>query len=172
MEAHDIHGKAVGQRSLLQKIGNFVPGFRGYQKREEWREVDATQRTWCAEKLTGSKEKVKRALNDVIAGGDLDGITPFEKLMGRLDTVANKIKNADRGWSGMFDTIKVEEHQLEKVYQFDLSLAEGITEVEKAIDSLGNSDKDTSLKLVREATDLVNKLEEYFAKREEIMRKG
>ncbi|MGE0711601.1 MAG: hypothetical protein AB7N76_03700 [Planctomycetota bacterium] len=172
MEAHDIHAKAVGQRGLLQKIGNFVPGFRGYQKREEWREVDQIQRTWCAEKLSGSKEKVKRALNDVIAGGDLDGITPYEKLMSRLDTVANKVKNADRGWSGMFDTIKVGEEQLEKVYQFDLSMAEGVSEVETKIGQLNGADKSAALGLVREATDLVDKLEDYFARREEIMRKG
>ena len=48
--AHNIHAKAVGQRSLLQKIGNLVPGFRGYQKREEWREVDQIQRDWCHER--------------------------------------------------------------------------------------------------------------------------
>lgn len=172
MEAHDIHKKAVGQRSLLQKIGNFVPGFRGYQKREEWREVDATQRGWCAEKLTACKPKIKRALNDVISGGDLDGIMPYEKLMSRVDTVANKIKNADRGWSGMFDTIKVEGEQLEKVYAFDLSLAEGITEIETKVGQLNGVDKTTALSLVRDTTDLLDKLEDYFGQREEIMRKG
>jgi uncharacterized protein YpuA (DUF1002 family) len=172
MEAHDIHSKAVGQRSLLQKIGNFVPGFRGYQKREEWREVDQIQRTWCAEKLNSTKEKVKRALNDVISGGDLDGITPYEKLMNRIATVANKIKNADRGWSGMFDTVKVEEEQLQKVYQFDLSVAEAVTGIETKIGQLSGVDKTAALNLVREATGLVDKLEDYFQQREEIMRKG
>ena len=169
---HNIHAKAVGQRSLLQKIGNLVPGFRGYQKREEWREVDQIQRDWCHERLRAGKEKVKRALNDVIAGGDLDGITPYEKLMSRLDAVANKIKNADRGYSGMFDTVKVEEEQLQKVYEFDLSLAEGASEVEAKIASLNGADKPAALGIVREATDLADKLEEYFSRREDILRKG
>ena len=30
---------------------------------------------------------IKRALDDVIMGGDIDGIAPFEKLLNRIDTV-------------------------------------------------------------------------------------
>ena len=108
----------------------------------------------------------------MISGGDLDGITPYEKLMSRLDAVANKIKNADRGYSGMFDTIKVEDAQLQKVYEFDLSLAEGATEVETKIASLNGADKPAALAIVRDATDLADKLEEYFSRREDILRKG
>lgn len=64
------------------------------------------------------------------------------------------------------------EEQLERVYRFDLSLMEGVEEVEKKIAQLDSVDKETALGLVKEATKLVTSVEKYFAKREEILRKG
>jgi hypothetical protein len=168
----NIHAKAVGQRNILQKIGNLIPGFRGYQKKEERREVDQIQRDWCAAKLSESKDPIKQALDDVICSGDLDNLMPYEKLLNRLDTVASLIRNADRGYSGMFDTIKIGDDQLAKVYEFDLSLVEGVNEVTGKIRTLTGSDKAKDLATIKEATNIVNKVEEYFGRREDILRKG
>ena len=170
--SQNIHAKAVGQRGLLQKLGSLIPGFRGYQARGEWREVDQIQREHCSTKLSACKNPIKQALDDVIMSGDLDNLMPYEKLMNRLDTVASRVRNADRGWSGMFDTIKVGDEQLRKVYEFDLSLVEGVGEVEAKIASLRGQPKDKALLTVREATDLLNQVEDYFSRREDVLRKG
>ena len=172
MQPQNIHAKAVGQRNILQRIANFIPGFRGYQKKEERREVDQIQRDWCSTKLVDAKDPVKQALDDVICSGDLDNLMPYEKLLNRLDTVSSLIRNADRGYSGMFDTIKVQEEQLVKVYEFDLSLVEGVNEVVEKIRTLTGTDKAKDLVTVKEATNIVNKVEEYFGRREDILRKG
>jgi hypothetical protein len=168
----DIHDKAVGQRNFIERIAAKIPGFKGYLDMELRRDTDKLQREFCANKLRGQKDLVKSALNDRIAGGDIDGITPFEKLMNRLDAVAARILSADRGYSGMFDAVKVGEAELERVYQFDLSLAEGVDEVEAKIKQFANVDKETQDKLLREATKLVDQVDDYFDKREEILRKG
>ncbi len=168
----DLHQKAVDQRNLIQRIAAKIPGFSGYQEKEQRREVDKLQREFCATKLSDQKQKVKRALDDVISSGDIDGITPFEKLMNRIDTITAKIRYADRGYSGIFDTVKVGEEQLAQVYQFDLSLAEGCEEVAHKVAQLGSGDKAARLAAVREAIEVVDKLEQFFAKREELLRKG
>ena len=168
----DLHEKALGQRNFVESIAAKIPGFKGYLDKELRRDTDKLQREHCANKLLNQKNAVKSALNDVIAGGDIDGITPFEKLMNRLDTVGQKIMAADRGYSGLFDAVKVEEEQLERVYRFDLSLMEGCTEVASKISHFGSVDKDTMLELVKESIALVDSVEEYFNKREEILRRG
>lgn len=168
----DLHEKSVGQRNIVERIAEKIPGFKGYLEKERRRDVDQMQRDFCAKKLSATKETVKRLLNDLISDGDLDGISPFEKLMNRIDTVANKIKNADRGYSGMFDTVKVGEEQLARVYEFDLGLAEGVSEVEAKINGLSVGDKGALMTGVRAVTDLVTKIEDFFGKREEILRKG
>ncbi|RMG13882.1 MAG: hypothetical protein D6731_11260 [Planctomycetota bacterium] len=168
----DLHDKAVGQRNLFERLVAKIPGFKGYMERELRRDTDKLQRDFCADKLFAQKGKVKEALEELVAGGDIDGITPFEKLLNRLDGVAQKIRSADRGWAGLFDAVKVTEETLERVYKFDLSLADGVSEVEKKISQLGSVDKATALQIVKEATKLVNEIDDYFAKREEILEKG
>ena len=168
----DLHEKSVGQRNVVQRIAEMIPGFSGYLEKERRRDVDQMQRNFCGDKLSSQKSVIKRVLNDVISGGDIDGITPFEKIMNRIDTVALKIKNADRGYSGLFDTIKVGDDQLAKVYEFDLSLAEAVTEVANKVATLNAGAKDKALETVREISSLVDKVEEYFGQREEILRKG
>ena len=59
-----------------------------------------------------------------------------------------------------------------KVYEFDLSLADGINEIAAKVSALDGSDKAACTKAVKEVTKLVDKVEEYFGKREEILRKG
>ena len=168
----DLHDKATGQRNFVERIAAVIPGFKGYMEKELRRDTDKIQREFVSKKLMGQKNKVKDALNELISGGDIDGITPFEKLMNRLDGVGQKILAADRGWSGVFDAVKVTEETLERVYKFDVSLMEGATEVEKKLSQLGSVDKDTSIQIVKEATKLVTEVENYFAKREEILEKG
>jgi hypothetical protein len=168
----DLHERAVEGRNYIEQLAMKIPGFKGYLDKELRRDTDKIQREFCAKKLTDSKAAVKSALNDVISGGDIDGIAPFEKLMNRLDAVANKISFANRGYSGMFDSIKVGEETLERVYRFDLSLAEGCSEVAGKIQQFGSVDKATMLGLVKEAITLLGSVEQYFGKREEILKKG
>ena len=120
----NLHQRAVSQRNIVERIAAAIPGFSGYQERETRRDVDKLQRDFCADKLFAQKTPIKRVLEEMISNGEIDGITPFEKLMNRIDRVAQKIKTADRGWSGLFATTKVGEDELMKVYEHDLSLAE------------------------------------------------
>jgi len=168
----DLHQKATGQRNQLQELMAKIPGFQGYQEREQRREVDKIQRDFCADKLYAQKDKIKSVLDDVISGGDLDGITPFEKLTNRIDVVAALIKNAPRGYSGIFDAIKVEEQQLSQVYEFDLKLMDGCEEIAMKVDQMATGDKEKRLTLVKEAIAMVDRLQESFGMREELLRKG
>lgn len=168
----DLHERAVNQRGFIERIAAKIPGFAGYMERETRRDVDKVQRDFCANKLFDQKTTIKRVLDELISGGDLDGIAPFEKLMNRIDRVAQKIRNAPRGYSGLFDTVKVDEDVLLKVYEYDLSLAEAVDEVAHKVSEMDPDDKAKLLKKVKEAVDLIDRVDDYFARREEILRKG
>jgi hypothetical protein len=168
----NLHERAVSQRNLIQRIGAMIPGFSGYLEKETRRDVDKLQRDFCADKLFAQKTPIKRVLEELISGGEIDGIAPFEKLMNRIDRVAQKIKNADRGYSGLFATVKVGEDDLMKVYEQDVSLAEAVTEVEHKVSELDASDRVKLMKLVKDTIELVDRVDGFFAKREEILRKG
>ncbi len=43
--------------------------------------------------------------------------------------MSNRLRYADRGYAGFFDTVKVDEAMLARVYEFDMSLLQGVESV-------------------------------------------
>ena len=121
-----ILDKARAGQNVLERIANAIPGFKGYRERELRRDADRLQR----EHLSSRLEECKRGLNQVSAaatrGGDLDVVNDVETARKRLDKVVARIRYADRGYAAFFDAIKVDEAMLGRVYDFDLSLLDGV----------------------------------------------
>jgi hypothetical protein len=127
-----ILDKARAGQNALERLMNAIPGFKGYRERDLRRDADRLQREHLAARL----DDVKKALNQVAAaltrGGDLDVINDVETARKRLDKVANRIRYAERGYSGFFDVVKVDETMLARVYQFDMGLVEDVEGVRAA----------------------------------------
>ena len=64
--------------------------------------------------------------------GALDVINDIETARKRLDKVVARIRYADRGYAGFFDAVKVDEAVLDRVYEFDLALLDGVDEAREA----------------------------------------
>ncbi len=127
-----ILDKARAGQNELEKLANAIPGFKGYREKELRRDADRVQREHLANRL----DECKKALNTLAAAatrsGGLDALNDIETARKRLDKVANRIRYADRGYAGFFDAIKVDEVMLDRVYQFDLALLQGVDDVQKA----------------------------------------
>jgi hypothetical protein len=127
-----ILDKARAAQNILERIAHKIPGFKGYRERELRRDADKLQREHLASRL----EQNKAALNDVAAaatrGGGLDLINDVETARKRLDKVIARVRYADRGYSGFFDAIKVDEEMLGRVYQFDLDLLGNVDAIQAA----------------------------------------
>jgi hypothetical protein len=121
-----ILDKARAGQNWLEKIANAIPGFKGYREKELRRDSDRLQR----EHLSSRLEECKRGLNEIAGaltrGGDLDVMNDVETARKRLDKVVARIRYADRGYAGFFDAVKVDETMLGRIYDFDLSLLDGV----------------------------------------------
>jgi hypothetical protein len=121
-----ILDKARAAQNALERLMNAIPGFKGYRERELRRDADRLQREYLAARL----DDVKKALNHIAAAltrsGDLATINDVETARKRIDRVANRIRYAERGYSGFFDAVKVDEGMLGRVYQFDMGLIEDV----------------------------------------------
>jgi hypothetical protein len=124
-----ILDKARGAQNALERIANMIPGFSGYRERELRRTADGLQREYLASHL----EEAKKPLNELAAGasrsGALDLINDIEAARKKVDKVAAEIRYAERGYSGFFDAVKVDDASLERVYSFDLALLQGVDQV-------------------------------------------
>ena len=59
--------------------------------------------------------------------------TAFGRLDRQLDGLQQTIRFSDYGASGLFDPVKINEPELERLYAFDLGIVEDVAAVEQAI---------------------------------------
>jgi hypothetical protein len=121
--------KARAGQNALEQIANAIPGYKGYRDRELRRDTDRLEREHLAERLETCKKGLNEAAAAVTRSGNLDAINDIETARKRLDKAIARIRHADRGYSGFFDPVKVDEAALARVYEFDLGLVGGVEEV-------------------------------------------
>ena len=91
--------------SMVQKI----PGFSGYLAKEDRRESDYLARKWMADRLQQAKRGLDDTLRKLVDDSQLDALPAWERIRTRLDGLISKIRSAERGYSGFFDFVKVNE---------------------------------------------------------------
>jgi uncharacterized membrane-anchored protein YjiN (DUF445 family) len=167
MSGKDYLGKVRGERSLLEKIMGYIPGYRGYKEKELRRESDRLVRMEVVNRLKTAKTAFRRTFANPSLVQKLSGEDSyrFDALNSRLDRVTQRIDRAVAGYAGMFDAIKVKENKLDSVIQHDLSLierAESIkADVEKTVSIEPGTDEwrtamDALVSKIEELDSLVN----------------
>jgi hypothetical protein len=146
-----------GEKNWLQRLGDKIPGFSGYQAKERRRDVDKLHRDALADRLRSVKGKIAAAVRDLTDGGRLLEITPLERVSKKVDTVENRIRFATYGYAGFFDVVQIKEEQLDRIYRFDLALVEKVEAVEQAAGALaGAADMKAASGAVEQAIDDLN----------------
>ena len=118
--------EAQERRNWLERLTDKIPGFRGFQDRELRRDVDRLQREHLAKELGQIKNTVRGKAQAYTDAGQIGVLYLFGRMDGRLDGLSQAIRFADYGQSGFFDVVKINEPELDAIYQFDLSLVEDI----------------------------------------------
>jgi hypothetical protein len=162
-----ILDKARAGHNALERLMNAIPGFKGYREKELRRDADRLQREHLAARLDGIKKPLNQLAANATRSGSLDVINDIETARKRLDKVANRVRYADRGYSGFFDTVKVDEAMLDRVYLFDLGLIDGVEAAEAAAAAASTATEVTAA--VREITDRIDALDTRLADRESIL---
>jgi FtsZ-binding cell division protein ZapB len=117
---------AQQQRNWLERLGARIPGFKGYQDRELRRDVDRMQREHISRELGALKAAVRTHAREYADAGQIGALHAFDRLDRRLDGLSQSIRFTDYGASGLFDVVKIMDAELEKLYEFDLSLLEDV----------------------------------------------
>jgi DNA repair ATPase RecN len=107
---------------LLERIMLVVPGFRGYKLREQRREADRIVRDYIYRALEQSRDDLTSCLQALSDSKALELMEPMNRLLAKLDRIAEKINHASYGYSGFFDSIKIEEVELDKMLSYDTQL--------------------------------------------------
>ena len=98
-------------------------------------------------------------------------VDDMEKASLALRTFIDKITTAARGYSGLFDAVKINEKELQEIYQFDVAFFTLGDQVSSAIDNVEASlaDETALPAAIRNLTTLSRLAVETFERRSEVV---
>ncbi len=76
---------------------------------------------------------------ELVSAGKIEFVDDMEKAAIKLQTFIDKISRAPRGYSGVFDAVKINEKELEAIYQFDAAFFDLAEQVGRALDNVEQS---------------------------------
>lgn len=132
----ELKQKVLSSTNSLQDLMKKIPGYEGYHNKEARREADKIQRDYIAGSLKKEKERLMDLAGPLSRGSDLDAVTEIDRVTKIFDKITDKIRHADYGYAGFFDAVKINEAELDKMYEFDATLLNEVSSVNEAITAL------------------------------------
>ena len=128
--------KVTGSMDIFKKIASKIPGFKGYVERQNRRDSDKHIRDTIYRRFRELESRVSDLQVEFISQGEIKYVDDLEKAALRLRTFADRVRTAPRGYSSLFEAVKVNEEELAQLYEFDSALLDKSEEVGAAIDNI------------------------------------
>ena len=122
----DIRERVEEDRGLIKKIQLKIPGYAGYRRREDIRNADILLRNQVADQVKAVRNQLEGVRDDMAAAGKYQGLQPIGNLIFLMQATEGKVRHAEGGYSGISANIRVEEPELDKLYEYDYSMLTGL----------------------------------------------
>lgn len=152
------------EKNFLERFADALPGLGGYRAREDRRTTDKRLREFLASRIDRVRDRLEAAKLTLTDAGQIGSLNELGHLSRRLQTVADSIRFATYGYTGLFDQVKIGEAELEALYAHDIKILEAVEALEASV-SDGPS-------LARSAAGAVDTLEGLLADRKNLWEKG
>lgn len=165
----DGFDEARASRNFLERLGERIPGYRGFQDRELRRDVDRRLREHLASELGRLKSALRDRARAFTDAGKIGALNGFDRLDRQIDGLSQAIRFSDYGVTGLFDPVKIGEPELARLYEFDLSVMDDLAQLEGEIAALpapGGSDAAAALERLQQA---VRALDDRWRQREQVV---
>jgi hypothetical protein len=169
-QANQIFNQVTGNVDVVKKIMSKVPGFKGYIDRQARRDSDKLIRDMLFNRFRELEGRVSGLQRDFGNRGEYDYIDDLERTSIKLRTFADRIRTATRGYSSLFEAVKINEDALAKIYQYDSAMLDLVDEVGRAIENVEASIGSEGLPAaVRNLETAARRCIETFDRREEVL---
>lgn len=132
----EIYQTVDSDMDIFKKIASKIPGFGGYIERQKRRDSDKLLRETVANRFEEQWQRVSALQRDFISTGDIAHVDDLERAAIKMRTFADRLRRATRGYSGLFDAVKINEEELAQIYQYDAAMLDLVDEVGRAIDNV------------------------------------
>ncbi|HQV69121.1 MAG TPA: hypothetical protein PLJ62_04920 [Thermoflexales bacterium] len=124
------------ERDNFEQLLDKLPGYKGYKEKELRRESDMVVRQALADQLAAMGRRLPPIQSDLVDAGRLDMNSLIATTATVLQTLADKIKAAPKGHTGLFSAVRVKEADLDALQAFDEELGKDIPAISAAIGAL------------------------------------
>lgn len=135
----DLRRRVVEDRGLIKEIELLVPGFHGYREREDLRAADSLLREQLADGVGNARKGLERCREHMVRRKELNLIEETGDLVRRFSATEERIRHAEQGYTGISADFRIEQAELDQLYEWDLSLIRGVRWMCDAISDLKNS---------------------------------
>ena len=135
------------EKNLLEKLADAIPGLKGYREKESRRDTDKRFREYLAGRIEGARNTIDESKREIVSAGRLDGLADIDRLSQKALKAANLIRYASYGYSGFFDQVKIEEGELDRLYQYDMSLLADVEALEASAAGAATNTRECENKL-------------------------
>lgn len=118
----DIRERVEEDRGLIKKIQLKIPGYAGYRRREDIRNADILLRNQVADQVRKVRSDLEGIRDGLAADGKYQGLQPIGNLIFQLQATEAKVRHSEGGYSGISANVRVEEPELDKLYEYDYSM--------------------------------------------------
>jgi hypothetical protein len=163
--------KVTSQQDPFKRLASLIPGFGGYIERQNRRDADKLLRDTVARRFDEQWKRASQIQVDMVSSGMIQYVDDMERAALQLRTFIDKISTAPRGYSGLFDAVKINEKELEAIYQYDAAFFDLADQVARALDNVEASMGDESAlpAAIRNLTTIARMAVETYNRRAEVV---
>ena len=132
----DLFEHVTAEQDIFKKILSKIPGFSGYIERQNRRMADKLLRETIANRYEDAWQHISMLQRDLISSGGLAYVDDLEAGAIKIRQFVDRVRTASYGYSGFFDSVKINEKELAIIYQYDLALLEMVDTVTRAVDNV------------------------------------
>ncbi len=132
----DMYQKVSGGMDPFTKLASYIPGFSGYVERENRRAADKLVRDTVARRFDELWKRLSDLQSELVSAGKIEYVDDLEKAGIQLRTFIDKIRTAPRGYAGVFDAVKINQKELEQLYNVDLSFFDLADQIGHGLDNV------------------------------------
>lgn len=163
--------KVTSQQDPFKKLASIIPGFKGYIERQNRRDADKLLRDTVARRFDEQWKRASQLQVDMVSQGMIAYVDDMEKASLQLRTFIDKLSTAPRGYSGLFDAVKINEPELEAIYQYDAAFFDLAEQIGRGLDNVEASlgDEQALPAAIRNVTSLARTAVETYNRRSEVV---
>lgn len=155
---------------VLRGAARILPGIGSYQDKESIRGSDKKLREFLGSRLSDHMKTIERLKTGIARGGSLSFLKELDDLTRTMDKLSRSLRFVSRGYAPVFDSDRVDEDALQRLFDFDKSLKGDIDQVDPLVAKISEKAENLDVKLLKELDAILLKIEKRIDERERLLR--